>query len=223
MKRYITHPNPPRKWNRCAWRWQGYTPYSPIGDGTYQVTDAESQRFIEAADGAALLVDMEGTHERCAEMTRAAVGSLWRNRTVRKQPPVFVNALNPESEFEMGNVLDIFEHAKVVTIGGYISDSPERVNEGVHLGSSFKRDTNYAIRRAKLWREITSLPLAVQILDHYSVPDVSQDGKFIGTAKPLSDDDVVNQATVLAPYFDMVLYWTPEGIDARVIKAWGTR
>jgi hypothetical protein len=222
MKRYITHPNPPRKWNRCAWRWQGYTPYSPIGDGTYQVTDAESQRFIEAADGAALLVDMEGTHERCVEMTRAAVTSLWRNLP-RKQPPIFVNALNPKSEFEMGNVLDIFEHAKVVTIGGYISDSPERVNEGVHLGSSFKRDTNYAIRRAHLWREITSLPLAVQIMDHYSVPDVSQDGKFIGTAKPLSDDDVVNQATVLAPYFDMVLYWTPEGIDQRVIRAWGTR
>jgi hypothetical protein len=224
MKRFITHPNPPRKWNRCAWR-PGFTPYSPKNDGTLEVSDAESRRFIEAADGGAMLVDMESAHERCAELTRKAVESLdWMMIPMgRRRPPIFINALNPEPE--QTRVLDIFKRAGVVTLGGYIDDSPERTNDGVLLGSSFHRDTDRTIKRAKLWREITSLPLCVQIMDRYNYPDISQDGQWIGTAKPMSDADIVNQAKAYigSGLFAYSLYWTPEGIDQRVIRAWGTR
>jgi hypothetical protein len=224
MKRYVTSANPPRKWNRCAWR-PGFTPYSPLNDGSLQVTDAESRKFIEAADGGALLVDMEPAHERCAELTRAAVGSLWRNWPRRRygHGPIFINSLNPQDETAMAEVLDIFTMAGVVTVGGYIADSAERSNDGVLLGSSFERDTDRVIKRAKLWRDITSLPLCVQIMDKYNYPDVSQDGQWIGTNKPMSDADLDYQAMVLAPHVDMVLYWTPDEIDQRVIRAWGTR
>jgi hypothetical protein len=120
-------------------------------------------------------------------------------------------------------VLDIFQLCGVVTIGGYINNSAQRATDGVLYGSSLEADTKHVIRRAKLWREITSLPLAVQIMDKYNYPDASVDGQWIGTAKPMSDADIVNQAKVLAPHVDMVLYWTPDEIDQRVIRAWGTR
>jgi hypothetical protein len=231
MKRYITHPNPPRKWNRCAWRWPGHTPYSANNDGTLQVSDAESRRFIEAADGGAMLLDMESAHERCVELTRDAVLSLNVMLPRGRRPLVFINGLNPETEDEMRAVHGIFMLAGngVVTIGGYIDDSPERTNDGELLwpngGGSFSRDIDRTIRRAELWREITSLPLCVQIMDRYNYPDVSQDGQWIGTAKPLSDADIVNQAKAYigSGLFAYSLYWTPEGIDQRVIRAWGTR
>jgi hypothetical protein len=197
------------------WRAHGYTPFSPVGDGTYQVTKAEAWRFVEAAGPMELFLDLEGHYANirkanngvdifqqyhnptyhAARMIRDAIGDRWADDNAR---PIFINGYNMDGD-ERLRIQPIFEQANMATVGGYI-ERPD----------TFERDVLSTIRHGARQRKINpKLRCCVQVMDSFA------DGT------PLGDyADRMFQWYSGCGHFSDVLYWKPTGQSASSEFVW---